>query len=80
MRFGAVYGFRNIQQITKMLKQNACDYDFLEIMACPRGCTNGGGQLKPSRDSISRAELIEKVNFPYFYVLLIMYDQRKISY
>ncbi|CAN4088156.1 unnamed protein product [Withania somnifera] len=24
-----------------------CDYHFLEIMACPSGCLNGGGQIKP---------------------------------
>ena len=23
------------------------DFDFVEIMACPSGCINGGGQLKP---------------------------------
>jgi len=61
LRFGAVYGFRNIQQVTKLMKQNSCDFDFLEVMACPSGCTNGGGQLKP-RDATSRSELIEKVN------------------
>ena len=23
-----------------------CDYDFVEIMACPSGCLNGGAQLR----------------------------------
>jgi iron only hydrogenase large subunit-like protein len=61
LRFGAVYGFRNIQQITKLIKQSTCDYDFLEVMACPSGCTNGGGQLK-LRNGESRTEIIAKVN------------------
>eukprot|EP00958_Prasinococcus_capsulatus_P007233 scaffold673_cov410-Prasinococcus_capsulatus_cf.AAC.7 len=24
-----------------------CEYHFVEVMACPSGCLNGGGQLKP---------------------------------
>ena len=23
-----------------------CDYDFVEVMACPSGCINGGAQLR----------------------------------
>ncbi|KAI0063588.1 iron hydrogenase [Artomyces pyxidatus] len=26
-------------------------YDYVEVMACPGGCVNGGGQLKPPRDA-----------------------------
>lgn len=29
-----------------MLKRKKCDYDFIEIMACPSGCINGGGQIR----------------------------------
>ena len=25
---------------------NGCDYSYVEVMACPGGCTNGGGQIK----------------------------------
>ena len=28
------------------MKRGKCEYDFVEIMACPSGCLNGGGQLK----------------------------------
>ncbi|KAI1430108.1 iron only hydrogenase large subunit domain-containing protein [Xylaria sp. FL1777] len=27
-------------------KQAGLDYDYVEVMACPGGCTNGGGQIK----------------------------------
>lgn len=27
--------------------QTADSYDYVEVMACPGGCTNGGGQIKP---------------------------------
>lgn len=29
-----------------MIKTKKCQYDFIEIMACPGGCTNGGGQIR----------------------------------
>lgn len=46
LKFGRVYGFRNIQSIMLKMKRGQCDFDFIEIMACPSGCVNGGGQLK----------------------------------
>jgi len=46
LRFAKVYGFRNIQSVLLKLKRGKCDLDFVEIMACPSGCVNGGGQLK----------------------------------
>lgn len=47
LRFSAAYGFRNIQNIIRNIKRGRCDYDYVEIMACPGGCLNGGGQIKP---------------------------------
>ena len=47
LRFAAVYGFRNIQTIVRQLKRGVCPYHFVEVMACPGGCLNGGGQGAP---------------------------------
>jgi len=47
LRFAAAYGFRNIQNIIRNIKRGKCEYDYVEIMACPGGCLNGGGQIKP---------------------------------
>lgn len=59
LRFASVYGFRNIQNLVRRLKRPttttaappaAADqrgYDFVEVMACPSACLNGGGQPKP---------------------------------
>ena len=33
----------------RRIKQGKCDYDYVELMACPSGCTNGGGQVKVSQ-------------------------------
>ena len=40
------YGFRNIQNIVRQIKNKKCPYAYVEIMACPNGCVNGGGQPK----------------------------------
>jgi iron only hydrogenase large subunit-like protein len=47
LRFAAAYGFRNIQNIIRNIKRGKCEYEYVEIMACPGGCLNGGGQIKP---------------------------------
>ena len=50
LRFAAAYGFRNIQNVVRKCKAGggtSGGYDFVEIMACPSGCLNGGGQLPP---------------------------------
>jgi iron only hydrogenase large subunit-like protein len=47
-RFAIVNGFRNIQTVVQRLKRNALRYDYIEIMACPSGCINGGAQCKPN--------------------------------
>ena len=39
------YGFRNIQTLVQKLKRGTCEYDYVEVMACPSGCLNGGGQV-----------------------------------
>ena len=54
LRFAQAYGFRNIQNMVRKIKPTAhdihlgtsrdgCGYDYVEIMACPSGCLNGGG-------------------------------------
>jgi iron only hydrogenase large subunit-like protein len=46
LKFARAYGFRNIQSVMMKMKTKRCSYDFVEIMACPKGCANGGGQPK----------------------------------
>jgi iron only hydrogenase large subunit-like protein len=46
LSFATAYGFRNIQNVVRQIKSNTCNFDFVEIMACPGGCTNGAGQLQ----------------------------------
>ncbi|MBQ2758246.1 MAG: iron hydrogenase small subunit [Clostridia bacterium] len=37
-------GTANAKQLLEMIKSGEKSYDFIEIMACPGGCVNGGGQ------------------------------------
>jgi len=58
------YGFRNIQNIMRAVKRKTCKYDFVELLACPGGCTNGGGQIKAIANENPK-ELLTKVNDAY---------------
>lgn len=61
MKFALAYGFRNIQNIIRNIKRKKCMYDYVEIMACPGGCLNGGGQIKPKDLSMTPADLLENL-------------------
>jgi hypothetical protein len=37
LRFAAAYGFRNIQGLMRKVKLGRCEYDYVEVMACPSG-------------------------------------------
>ncbi|KAG4306421.1 hypothetical protein PORY_000409, partial [Pneumocystis oryctolagi] len=76
LRMATCYGFRNIQNLIRKLKTRQNNklsqetiYDFVEIMACPSGCINGGGQLKPEMLELSKTftqkEWIDHVNKLY---------------
>jgi iron only hydrogenase large subunit-like protein len=58
------YGFRNIQNVIRMVKRGACKYDFVELLACPGGCSNGGGQIK-SLPNQNGKQLLQDVNNTY---------------
>ncbi|PSC72354.1 cytosolic Fe-S cluster assembly factor narfl [Micractinium conductrix] len=64
LRFAAAYGFRNIQGLMRKIKLRRCEFDYVEIMACPSGCLNGGGQPKP-RAGQSAAERLEQLELLY---------------
>ncbi|KAI1729097.1 putative cytosolic Fe-S cluster assembly factor oxy-4 [Ditylenchus destructor] len=41
-----LYGFKHIQNTVQKMKRNRLHLDFVEVMACPSGCGNGGGQIR----------------------------------
>lgn len=64
LKFAQCYGFRNLQNVVRKIKTGKCDYHFLEIMACPSGCLNGGGQIKP-KPGQSAKDLIQQLETIY---------------
>ncbi|GFP80483.1 cytosolic fe-s cluster assembly factor narfl [Phtheirospermum japonicum] len=64
LRFAECYGFRNLRNIVTKIKSGKCEYHFLEIMACPSGCLNGGGQIKP-KPGQSAKDLIQLLETAY---------------
>ncbi|XP_035225411.1 cytosolic Fe-S cluster assembly factor narfl-like isoform X2 [Stegodyphus dumicola] len=63
LRFAIANGFRNIQNIVQKLKRGKSLYHFVEVMACPAGCINGGAQIRPMGESPK--ELLLKVEQLY---------------
>ncbi|KAG8230156.1 hypothetical protein J437_LFUL010407 [Ladona fulva] len=64
LRFVIANGFRNIQNVVQRLKRGKCTWDFVEIMACPSGCLNGGAQIRPSDGKPSK-ELVTELEAQY---------------
>ncbi|KAF9212245.1 hypothetical protein CPC16_001062 [Podila verticillata] len=64
LKFAAAYGFRNIQNLVRKVKTGKSPYHFVEVMACPSGCINGGGQLKQD-SSIPLKDWIVQVDQQY---------------
>jgi NADP-reducing hydrogenase subunit HndD len=44
VRVAVAHGIENAHKIMKIIKENPSKYHFVEIMSCPGGCINGGGQ------------------------------------
>ncbi|XP_071965332.1 cytosolic Fe-S cluster assembly factor narfl-like isoform X1 [Antedon mediterranea] len=64
LRFALAYGFRNIQNLVQKLKRGKSLYHCVEVMACPSGCLNGGGQIRPLDDEPAK-DLLERVEKIY---------------
>ena len=46
------------------MKRRNCEYDYVELMACPSGCLNGGGQLKAGQGQ-SQQQLLDQLDAIY---------------
>ena len=59
LRIAVCSGLGNAKALVKKFKAGEVNYDFLEVMACPGGCINGGGQPKGDKDSVGKR--LEKI-------------------
>ncbi|XP_074594516.1 cytosolic Fe-S cluster assembly factor narfl [Brevipalpus obovatus] len=62
LKFAIVNGFRNIQTLIQRIKRGTFNYDYVEVMACPSGCLNGGGMI---RGESASDKLFEQVKSLY---------------
>lgn len=52
-------GLSNARELLNKVKNGEADYQFIEIMGCPGGCVNGGGQ--PQQPANIRTLLISEL-------------------
>ncbi|MGM0379260.1 MAG: NADH-dependent [FeFe] hydrogenase, group A6 [Bacillota bacterium] len=54
------HGIKNAEKILQEIENGNADYHFVEIMTCPGGCVNGGGQPYVQPDLKSEINIKEK--------------------
>jgi len=54
LKIAVCSGLGNAKKLVKQIKSGEANFDFVEVMACPGGCINGGGQPKGEADSIEK--------------------------
>ncbi|CAD8093774.1 unnamed protein product [Paramecium sonneborni] len=59
--FARVFGLKNIANLITQIKTKTCKYKYVEIMACPLGCLNGGGQIQIQKNTEKAIDLIPKL-------------------
>lgn len=53
LKVAVVSGLGNTRRLIKLIRSGKVKYDFVEVMACPGGCSGGGGQ--PIADNLELA-------------------------
>ena len=54
VKVAVVSGLKNARELCEKVKKGETDYTFIEVMSCPGGCVNGGGQ--PFVDAFTRSD------------------------
>jgi iron only hydrogenase large subunit-like protein len=64
LRVAAVSGLSNVRPLLEDIRAGRSEFKFIEVMACPGGCVNGGGQPLPSTPEkiIKRTESIYQID------------------
>ncbi len=57
VRVAVTSGLANARKLLDMVKSGEKDYHFIEVMACPGGCVNGGGQPHQSGEVMNFTDL-----------------------
>ncbi len=46
VRVAVVHGLANVNKLVERIEAGKAQYDFIEVMACPGGCVDGGGTIR----------------------------------
>lgn len=58
-----VSGLSNTRKLLSELEKGRVQYDFIEVMACPGGCVNGGGQVRSEIErNVKRKEILYDID------------------
>lgn len=60
LKLAIVHGLANAKKVMEDIKSGKQKYDFVEVMACPGGCVNGGGQSYVDYSKIDVDEVIKR--------------------
>lgn len=60
LNLAIVHGLANAEKLLGAIKSGKKQYHFVEVMACPGGCVNGGGQILVDYNKTPIEEVIKK--------------------
>ena len=60
VKVAVVNGIGNANELCQLVREGKADYQFIEVMTCPGGCVNGGGQPINGDYNNNRAEVTSK--------------------
>jgi len=66
LKVAIVNGLQNAKNLLKDIKEGKADFHFVEVMACPGGCVNGGGQPIVDYSKTPLTEVIKKRTAPLY--------------
>jgi ferredoxin hydrogenase gamma subunit len=49
VRIAMCHGLKAAREIVESVRNGSADFDFIEVMACPGGCVDGGGTLRSKK-------------------------------
>jgi iron-only hydrogenase group A len=58
LKIAIVNGLANARRVLDDIKSGKSDYTFVEVMACPGGCVNGGGQPYCDKNFVSVRDIV----------------------
>ncbi len=56
VKVAMAHGLKPTRQIVEAVMAGTAEFDFIEIMACPGGCVDGGGTLRSKKHYLNHAE------------------------